>query len=573
MIMACGRIHCKFNSSVLLAIAFATPLISAHAASVENWRRDIDEIVLSVRGIHPDPFARIGRLEFLRNADALKADLPRLSEEQRVTRAMRLVALLGDTHTQLEPKRPDFALWYPFRIYEFSDGYFVTAAHRSVAELAGAQLLEVAGLPVQRVVDSARELMGADNASAKKERLFAFSNAVLMKGLGYAQADGRLTIKFRLNSGTITERTLLPSKSDDPRYAKDDSTFDWYQQAEMGGPPFGGVDAWISAYKGLAYSAFRTTDPTRPLQLMNRRNIAAKSLPDQSAFYIQANYMGDDLPQKFRLALQEVDQLRPRRLIVDFRYNFGGDGSHVPAIVREFIKRETSNGWKELYILTGPRTFSAGIMAVVALAANTAHTVIGEPMSAPVNSYGDARTIQFPRTGLQLTLSTVLNQLGATTDIHPFAPVDIPAPMSFADYASGRDPAVDAILRGDEMRSLSVIALSDGGLVARQAWIQRGDSFAKFAWWSPPQEIDLRRAAQKLIEQKRVVDAIEVAKLNAEIHPGIWNVWYNLAKAQIEGGQKREALENFRQVLKIDPNNGNADEIRGAFAEAGIALN
>jgi hypothetical protein len=99
------------------------------ARSVSDWRQDIDEIVKDVEAVHPNPFAKTGKLTFLRRAEALKVDIPRLGEEERVVGLMRLIALIGDTHTQLEPNRPDFALWYPIRIYAFTDGYFVTAAH------------------------------------------------------------------------------------------------------------------------------------------------------------------------------------------------------------------------------------------------------------------------------------------------------------------------------------------------------------------------------------------------------------------------------------------------------------
>jgi hypothetical protein len=201
----------------VLAMWFFVPAFSAQAASAEDWRRDIDQIVIDVKAIHPDPFARVGRLEFLREAEALKNELPLRDEEQRVVRAMHWVATIGDTHTQLEPDRADFALWYPIRIYEFNDGYFVTAAHQSVADLAGAQLLEVAGLPVAQVVDKARDLMGADNAFARKEYVFAFSNAALMRGMGYASANGDLPVKFRLADGKVATRTLSAHRSDDPR--------------------------------------------------------------------------------------------------------------------------------------------------------------------------------------------------------------------------------------------------------------------------------------------------------------------------------------------------------------------
>jgi tetratricopeptide (TPR) repeat protein len=193
-------------------------------------------------------------------------------------------------------------------------------------------------------------------------------------------------------------------------------------------------------------------------------------------------------------------------------------------------------------------------------------------MAAPVNSFGDPVSIQFPRTGLHLDLSTVAHQLGDGHDVGELTPVDMPAEMSFADYASGKDPAVDPILDGEEMRSLAVIALEDGGAAARRAYDERKARFARHAWWSPPAEIELRTVTQELVRQNRGAEAIETAELNAEIHPDIWNTWYNLGVAQRAAGKAREGLESWRKVLELDPENANASEIRKAFADAGTAL-
>jgi hypothetical protein len=38
-------------------------------------------------------------------------------------------------------------------------------------------------------------------------------------------------------------------------------------------------------------------------------------------------------------------------------------------------------------------------------------------------------------------------------------------------------------------------------------------------------------------------------------------------------GLTREALESYRRVLEIDPNNDNSGEIHKAFANAGVVLN
>jgi hypothetical protein len=538
------------------------------AATVPDWRHDIDEIVKDIRLLHPDPFAKTGRLTFLREAEALKVALPSLTEEERVVRAMRLVASLQDGHTHLEPDAPAFADWYPVRLYEFTDGLFVTSAHRSVSELAGARVLEIAGRPAGGVVAEARKLLGADNAFDARERLYAVHSAALMKGLGYTAPDGRLRVKFQLHDGKVEEHRLAPRRTDDPRYKADDSTFEWQYRTEVFGLPFGTDKDWVSAYKGLPASAFDTEDTSRPPHLTCRGLFVARPMPQQDAYFVQVNQVNDTtFVTFFQTVMRDVDRARPRRLILDWRYNYGGDGSKVNFVIREFIKRSDNPPWKELYILTGRKTFSAAIMALDVFLRHTQFTTVGEPTGSALNHFGDPTVRNYPRTGLRMTVSTLRHQLSSSDDLSEFIPVDVPAPFSFTDYAAGRDPAVDAILRGEEMRSIPVIALSDGGAAARRAYEDRKARFAKYGWWAPPREIDLRHVAQALRHQKRVTDALEACRLNAEMHPYVWNVWLNLGSTQRAAGHTVESLRSLRRVLELDPNNFNADVIRPILAD------
>jgi hypothetical protein len=530
------------------------PVLALLAATAGDWRADVDQLAADLRALHPAPFTKTGELTFRRRVAALQDSLPAMTDEQRVVAAMQLVASIGDGHTQLEVDRPEFASWYPVRIYEFTDGIFVTSAHVSVRELAGAQLLEVAGRPAAEVLDSARSLRGADNTLDRRERVCAFHNAPLMRGLGIAGAEGRLRVRVRLAGGAVVERVLAPHASKDP-------SFGWRFRREMFGL-FGTSDEWISAFRGLPASAFERPDWSRPPHLARARRFSAAALKEHDAYYVQAHQIdGDELVPMFRKAMTEVDALQPRRLILDLRHNFGGDGSVLTGFVHELVRREGARPWKELYLLTGRKTFSAGVMAVDALLDHTAVTVVGEPAGAALNHFGDAVERRYPRTGLRLYVSTLRHQLSNSSDVAEFIRVDVPAPFSFADYAAGRDPAVDPILRGDEMRSLPIIATTDGGAAARAAHA-RAARFAKFAWWTPPRELDLRVACSQLLEQSRVADALETCRLNTEIHPWIWNVWLNLSRVQHTAGDAAGRLRSLRRVLEIDPMNFNASWIR-----------
>jgi len=551
----------------IIAAVLLVSAVSAEAATLAEWRHDVDQIVNDIRTIHPSPFTKTGELTFRRRVSALQEALPAMTEEQRVVEMMRIVATIGDGHTDLYPDQPAFASWYPVRVYEFTDGYFVTSAHKSVADLAGAQIINIAGHPIAEVAARARELVGCDNELDCKELLAPLHSAALMRGLGFAAADGTLAVRVKLTNGTIVDRILTPHATDDPRYEKNLSSFDWRFRREVFGTPIGPESDWIAAYRGIPANAFRTFDPARPLHLTQARSFFTKSIPESEAYYIQSYAVDENgFGAGFPKALAEVDQLKPKRLIVDLRYNFGGDGSLIPAVIHEFIRREAAPPWKELYLLTGRKTFSAGVEAAATLMKDCDLTVIGEPMGAGLNSYGDAAERDYPNTGLRLYVSSLRHELSTSNDLAETTRVDVPAQFSFKELSSGQDPAVDPILRGDEMRGIRLIARTAGGAAAKKAYQDRKARFAGVRWWQPPSELELRQACSQLLAEHRVADGLEVCTLNSEIHPFIWNTWLNLARAQSAAGLMLDRLHSLKRVLEIDPTNFNRNEIEKALA-------
>ena len=434
------------------------------------------------------------------------------------------------------------------------------------------RFLKINGKATEQVIDDVRSLMGSDNALDREEHLFAFH---IMKGLGYAAPDGSLKITARLKGGRVIERFLKARRSNDPRYRENDSTLDWRFSSEVYGPPFGNLQDWITAYKDLPTSAFRIVDKTRPAHLVFRRPFVALAIPQRNAYYMQLNSVGDwgdkTFEQFFRDALAEVDHQKPAYVIVDFRYNSGGDGSKVSGMIHQFIKREDNPPWKHLYILTGRKTFSAAIMAMAAFIDHTRVSIIGEPAGAPLDSYGDPTTIDLPRAGLELNVSTLWHQLEDAGARYAIIPVDVPAPFSFADYQAGRDPAVDAVLRGDEMRSIALIALEEGGLAARRVFEERQKRFARYAQWMKPREADLLHALWKLEDGGRTSDAKEVARIMTELYPDSALSWGKLGDTQFESGEKDASVMSYQRALMLNPHNlDNIDE-RRALSEVSFA--
>lgn len=65
----------------------------------------------------------------------------------------------------------------------------------------------------------------------------------------------------------------------------------------------------------------------------------------------------------------------------------------------------------------------------------------------------------------------------------------------------------------------------------------------------------LNRIGYDLINEKMIVEAIEVFKLNTSLYPNIPNVWDSLAEAYLLNGDKEKAIQNYKKASELDPDN------------------
>ena len=72
---------------------------------------------------------------------------------------------------------------------------------------------------------------------------------------------------------------------------------------------------------------------------------------------------------------------------------------------------------------------------------------VGEPSASRGNVYGDSKKIVLPNSHLTVRVSSLYWQQSDPRDTRPFIEVNVSAPLTFADYAAGRDPALAAALR------------------------------------------------------------------------------------------------------------------------------
>jgi tetratricopeptide (TPR) repeat protein len=73
-------------------------------------------------------------------------------------------------------------------------------------------------------------------------------------------------------------------------------------------------------------------------------------------------------------------------------------------------------------------------------------------------------------------------------------------------------------------------------------------------------ERELNNVGYRLLGSGRVAEAIEIFKLNVEMFPGEGNVYDSLGEAYLAGGNKEQALVNYRRAVELNPKNTSAAE-------------
>jgi tetratricopeptide (TPR) repeat protein len=150
------------------------------------------------------------------------------------------------------------------------------------------------------------------------------------------------------------------------------------------------------------------------------------------------------------------------------------------------------------------------------------------------------------------TLSTLYWQEGHPSDTRGFYPPEFPVPVTFNDFYSGKDRALDANLN-DKVETLFDILLNQNGESFNQEIKKRKAYIHNSNYLIPYTEIELRDMSHQLIESDRRKDALILLRLNAELYPESWEVWEDLGIYYSEQNDIENAIDCLEKSLKICP--------------------
>ena len=515
------------------------PSTVVNGVEAEKWREDLRYMADEMPKQHRNLFHTMTREQFAGAVKRLDERIPSLSRHQIIVEMARIVAMVGDGHTNIAPTRdPKIAFRaYPVRLYLFKDGLYVRAATREYAGLVGARIVKIGNASVELAYAAVRELIGRDNEMDVKffaPHLLVMPEVLQACGLIDDMENAKFTVETQGKSQEIKLKPMGPAEMMPP-----DTDLSWITKP-----------GWLDA---------RVTPAPIPLWLKDPQNkFWFEYLPDSKTVYVQFNQVGnkdDETIEAFAKRLFTFVDANPvEKLVLDLRLNRGGNGEFNRPLILGIIKSGKIDQEGRLFTLIGRSTWSAAQSLVNELEKYTNTIFVGEPTGGKINSYGDSRKITLPNSGVTVRVSTLWHQGGDERDKRQWTAPGIAADLAFDDYRANNDPALRAALSYVPKKSLKEILLEALSANNPQIVVSR---FRE--WTAEPANayIDaeplLISLGYELLAGKRADQAIEVFKLSVSAFPKSANTYDSLADAYLAAGQKELAIKNYEKALELDP--------------------
>ncbi|REK19564.1 MAG: hypothetical protein DWQ37_00400 [Planctomycetota bacterium] len=380
----------------------------------EGYRHDLRFAVHELKRVHFSPFRATSEADIDAAVAKLEAEIPDLSEDEILTRFVAIISLFGDGHTRLQTATPQL----PVRLFRFPEGLFVLGATSEHADLVGARILRINNCAAEVALARAESILPRENPMMPLWLSPSVLQSITMlRGLGIAPAEGAVGLQIEDASGQQrTVQLVAPDK-----------------------PPWRG---------NLTYAvAGRDDSPPEYLRHLDK-TMWHEVLPDGKTMYCQLNGIGHGTKtfQKYFEALfEEIEKGEIERLVLDMRFNGGGNTFLNPPLIEGLIRSEKFREPGNLFVITGRSTFSAAINTVGELERRTTAILVGEPPSSPPNFVGESVGVPLPCTGWEISISDLSWQTSFPMDYRVWISPTIYAPPTAETFRAHRDPALEAI--------------------------------------------------------------------------------------------------------------------------------
>lgn len=407
---------------------------------VERWAQDID--ALATRFLAVDrSFSPGERALFLERLADTRARLATLNDNEVITRMASAIALGHNAHTRLYLLRNATELRrLPIRLWWFSDGLYVVRATPEHRALLGCRVDDVGGTISRLARDRVAPAFAGNPSWIDYKSVYSLTSPEMLHGFGIIPSPD--SVVFGVSGCGRAPRAVVRPL---PLVRRDDAVEAWWDLS----PLHPGTDStWVHVLSGRGALPLHLRNPTRKYWF--------EYLPEHGILYFQYNRASDEAGENTarfgERLLAALEQQPPRALVIDVRFNTGGNMTLAADLMKKLEERTRAI---PRFIITGRATFSAGITPVAAWRQAGDVTIVGEPVGDELEWWSEGGNIRLPNSGFKAhfangahsysTAPCPANTYCYDLSSPPLGP-DIPAAPRWADYLAGRDVAMEAIL-------------------------------------------------------------------------------------------------------------------------------
>jgi tetratricopeptide (TPR) repeat protein len=515
--------------------------LQSSKTETEKWREDLRFMAEEMPKRHKNLFHNITREQFNAAVKSLDSRLPRLSRNQIVVEMARIVAMIGDGHTNLYPTRDPKVGFrvLPVKLYLFSDGLFVRSAKKEFANLVGARVIKIGDYTAEQAVSKVGEIIGQDNEMDTK--FFAPHLLVMPEVLQALDMSGNTETASFILEKDGKRQTVTLNQTDPAEMMAGDTDMTWVSK-----------EGWVDMRGTVSKApAFWLKNPADKFWF--------EMLPDKQTLYVQLNQItnkeDETLAGFSRRLAAFIDANSVEKLVLDLRLNRGGNGTLLLPLVATLVKSKI-NKPNKFFTIIGRSTFSAAQFLVNNLERYTDTIFVGEPSGSKGNIYGDSRRIYMPNSGITVRTSIYYWQDWHPLDTREWTAPHLTAELSSEDYRANVDPALKLITNYIQQTSLSdllkeAFAKNDVTLARKTFQQYRSNPINKYRHLQD----ELFTLTDALLRAKQTEQALEVLKMNAEANPQSIFAYMALGDVYAFKGDKMLARQAYEKALELNPRN------------------
>lgn len=528
-------------------------LLAQTSPNAGEWQADLRFLQETVHKDYPFLFKKISAEAWDAEVEKLHKAIPGMQPHEVLAGFGRMVSAFGYGHTDISWREaPVKYNVVPLSFYWFSDGIFVEGCHKDLADVLGARLLKVEGMPVEKALEALRPLLPVENEQYFKAYILDF--LVVPEALHAQRVVPSLkkTVTFTFErDGRSFEKTFeaVEAIRFPRKYSLVGFNGDWLSARDQGATPL-----FLKNLDKIFYYEY---------------------LPEHKAVYVRHSQIQDEKEETtaafYQRVFDFVEKNDVERLVIDVRLNGGGNNYKNKAVIQGIIRTQKINQPGKLFVIIGRRTFSACQNLVNEMHNYTEAIFVGEPTSENINFYGDNNRVELPNTKLPVYLSFAWWQDKPQWENDDWLAPNVAVDMSFSDYKSNRDPILekaltfsDPTLVLDPMNYLrDLFTAGDLEAVKAEAARMVKDPLYRYVKF----EDKINQAGYDLLSSGQNDSALFVFGLNVELFPQSANAWDSLAEAHYRSGQKEKAIELYNKAISLDPHGVTGENARKMLKE------